>query len=199
MYLLALCLKPHCSWLNRRCHVHPPDLLFLGLICQCWAASSHHDWGQICRCWAGLASIGHHWAGFAHICWVEFTCISHHWGGLSLAGSKRERWEKTGHDKCCGPFFIMHYVGLPLQGSPLVFLPPWLLHQISPSHPHPFEKGRGSCSCILACEVGGVLMAEPTSLNRGEGLAAGWLVEVEGPICGGEGRDGGGKMSENQP
>ena len=37
----------------------------------------------------------------------------------------------------------------------------------------------------LACEVGGVLMAEPTSLNRGEGLAAGWLVEVEDPICGG--------------
>ena len=41
IYLLALCSKPHCSWLNHRCHVHPPDLLYLGLICQFWAASSH--------------------------------------------------------------------------------------------------------------------------------------------------------------
>ena len=43
-----------------------------------------------------------------------------------------------------------------------------------------------------------MLMAEPTSLNRGEGLAAGWLVEVEGLICGGKGGDGGGKMRENE-
>ena len=41
IYFLALCSKPHCSWLNHCCHVHPPDLLYLGLICQFWAASSH--------------------------------------------------------------------------------------------------------------------------------------------------------------
>jgi hypothetical protein len=50
------------------------------------------------------------------------------------------------------------------------------------NNPHPFRKGRGSCSCILASEGAEVLLVEPTSLNRGEGLIAEWLGVVEGKI-----------------
>ena len=48
------------------------------------------------------------------------------------------------------------------------------------SRPHPFGKGRGGCGSILACEGAGAMLTEPTSLNRGEGLATGWPVEVGG-------------------
>ena len=73
-------------------------------------------------------------------------------------------------------FFVTYYMGLPLQGSPLVFLPPQLLHRMSPSHPHPFEKGRGGCGCTLTCEVSEVLMAEPHPSI--EELVSGWLGET---------------------
>jgi hypothetical protein len=67
-------------------------------------------------------------------------------------------------------------VGLPLPGSPLVFLPPHLLHRARLSRPHPSGKGRGRCGCACVSELTGVLVVEPTSLNRGEGLVAGLSV-----------------------
>jgi len=69
--------------------------------------------------------------------------------------------------------FVTHYAGLPLHGSPLMFLHPPFLCRTIISRPHPFGKGRGGCSCVLACEVAGVFLVEATSLNIGEGLVAG--------------------------
>jgi hypothetical protein len=46
--------------------------------------------------------------------------------------------------------------------------------------PHPFEKGRGGWGCILACEGATTEEVEPTSLNRGEGLAAESRGDVRG-------------------
>jgi len=54
--------------------------------------------------------------------------------------------------------------------------------------PHPFGKGRGGRASVLASEVAGVLLDEPTSLNRGEELVSAWL----GVKCGGKGECGGG-------
>ena len=48
------------------------------------------------------------------------------------------------------------------------------------SCPHPFGKGRGGWGCILPCEGAVGLVVEPTSLNRGEGLVAGFPGEVSG-------------------
>ena len=48
------------------------------------------------------------------------------------------------------------------------------------SHPHPFRKGRGGSGCILASEGAVAVEDEPTSLNRGEGLAAESTGEVGG-------------------
>ena len=45
-------------------------------------------------------------------------------------------------------------------------------------------------------------MVEPTSLNRGEGLVAGWLQAVAGELWwqgGGKGGGGGGGMREDEP
>jgi len=44
--------------------------------------------------------------------------------------------------------------------------------------PHPFGKGRGACGGILASEGADARFFEPTSLNRVEGLATGWLGVV---------------------
>ena len=76
--------------------------------------------------------------------------------------------------------FMTHFVGLPLTGSPLVFLCPPSLRQTTISCPHPLEKGRGSWGCILACEGAVALVGEPTSPNRGEGVA----VELWGVVAG---------------
>jgi hypothetical protein len=61
---------------------------------------------------------------------------------------------------------------------------------VSPSHPHPFEKGRGGCSSILACEGAGAILTEPTSLNRGEGLVMGSPDDVGGGVGASEGGGG---------
>ena len=79
---------------------------------------------------------------------------------------------KTNHDKRRGSCFVTYHLGLPLHGSPLVFLPPRFLRRASISRPHPFGKGRGGCSGVLASE-GAEVLREPTSLNRGEGLISG--------------------------
>ena len=48
------------------------------------------------------------------------------------------------------------------------------------SHPHPFRKGRGGYTCILASEGAVMLVVKPTSLNGGEGLISGLAGEIGG-------------------
>ena len=56
-------------------------------------------------------------------------------------------------------------------------------------------KGEGWLGCILACEGAVAVEAEPTSLNRGEGLVTGSPGEVVGGVGASEGggRGGGGR------
>jgi len=79
---------------------------------------------------------------------------------------------------------MAHFRDTP-DGPPISWVPPSAPPSpIPPSsekeHPHPFEKGRGSWGCILACEGAMEVEVEPTSLNRGEGLAAKSTGEVGG-------------------
>jgi hypothetical protein len=83
---------------------------------------------------------------------------------------------------------------LPTSPAPLVFLPPRISRRERLSRPHPFGKGRGGWDCILACEGAVAMEVEPTSLNRGEGLAAGWSGDVGGVQGEGEGEGGGGEV-----
>ena len=71
--------------------------------------------------------------------------------------------------------FMMYPLGLPLPGSPLMFLNPPFLRQATRSCSHPVEKRRDSCGFILTSEEAEVLSIGPTSLKRGEGLFTGWL------------------------
>jgi hypothetical protein len=75
--------------------------------------------------------------------------------------------------------------------APPLLPPSRILHPGRLSRPHPFEKGRGGCGSILACEGAVAASIEPTSLNIGEGLAVGSIGNVgsglgEGEGCGGE-------------
>ena len=79
---------------------------------------------------------------------------------------------KMSHDKRRGSCFITYYRGLPLHGSPLVLVHPQLLRRAMLRRLHPFGKGRGVSGCDLASEGADMMMVEPTSLNRGEGLVA---------------------------
>ena len=58
---------------------------------------------------------------------------------------------------------------------------------MSPSRPHPFGKGRGGCSSILACEGAGAMLTEPTSLNGGARDGVAGVGGSEGASEGGEG------------
>jgi len=61
-------------------------------------------------------------------------------------------------------------------------------HRASINRPHPFGKGRSSCSSSLASEGAVAVCMEPTSLSRGEGLARrGSTVELGGREGEGEG------------
>ena len=60
------------------------------------------------------------------------------------------------------PIFMTHYLGLPLPGSPLMFLHPQLPCCLTRSHPHPSEEGRGGCSWLL-------LMALQAEVNQQHG------------------------------
>jgi len=91
----------------------------------------------------------------------------HPGGGVTYVSG--EKWEaKTNHDKCRGSSFMTHLMGLPLPGSPLVFVPPQFPRRTSMNPPISLSKGRGGSGCALA----GALVVEPTYLNRGEGLMA---------------------------
>jgi len=70
--------------------------------------------------------------------------------------------------------FMTYPLGLPLPGPPLTFPTPPFLRRATRSCPHPVGKRRGGCGFVLASEEAGVLSIGPTSLNRGEGLLAGW-------------------------
>ena len=57
------------------------------------------------------------------------------------------------------PIFATHCLGLPLPGSPLVFLHPQLPCCLTRSCPHPSEERRGRCSWLL-------LMALQAEVNQ---------------------------------
>ena len=61
-------------------------------------------------------------------------------------------------------------------------------HRASINRPHPFGKGRGSCSSSLASEGAVAVCMKPTSLSRGEGLTRPTVElggrEGEGEGCG---------------
>jgi hypothetical protein len=96
---------------------------------------------------------------------VGFDIVS--WG---LGGESDER--KTGYDKCHSPFCDA------LDGPPTCWVPPCVSPSpIPPSSKYvpahiPLERGGAGCGCCPFC-ASRVLMVEPTSLNRGEGLVTG--------------------------
>ena len=64
----------------------------------------------------------------------------------------------------------------------------------------PLERG-GAGAAVVRFAHPKVLIVEPTSLNRGEGLMAEWLRVVSGELWwqgGSEGDSGGGGIRENQ-
>ena len=80
----------------------------------------------------------------------------------------------------------MHFVGLPLHGSPLAFLrsplvilPAQFLRPAKTSRPHPSRKGGGQLWQRLRLWLQLALVSESTSLTRGEGLVADLLCVVE--------------------
>jgi hypothetical protein len=120
-------------------------------------------------------------------------------GGLGVGGESNER--KTGYDKCRSPFLRRTGRASHSLGPPLCFpFPiPWSSKYV-PAH-IPLERG-GAGAAVVRFAHPGVSMAEPTSLNRGEGLVAECLRMVSGELwCqgGGEGDSGGGGMRENEP
>jgi len=89
-----------------------------------------------------------------------------------------------------------------LDGPPTCWVPPCFslppippLSKYVPAH-IPLERG-GAGADVVRFVRPGVLMVEPTSLNRGEGLVSGLLRVVAGELWwrgGGEGGGGGGGM-----
>jgi hypothetical protein len=90
------------------------------------------------------------------------------------------------------PIIMMHYTGLPLHGSPLVFLHPKILRRVRSSRPHPSGKGRGGWGSTVCPRLLGLLKIRPTSLMRGEGPNSGssrvveskWVVREGGGVGG---------------
>jgi hypothetical protein len=76
--------------------------------------------------------------------------------------------------------FVTYWMGLPIPGSPLVFPSP-IPSPISPISPIPpvkykpahipLERGGAGVAAVCFAHLG-VLVVEPTSLMRGEGLVA---------------------------
>ena len=98
----------------------------------------------------------------------------------SVGRNERRNEENENEPRCSSCFiFVTHYMGLPLPGSPLMYLRPPFLHRASLSRPDPSGKGRGRCSGTCVPECAEALEFEPTSLKRGEGLVFGLFV-----VCG---------------
>jgi hypothetical protein len=119
-----------------------------------------------------------------------------------VVGFRSVGWERGmgGNELRPKSWFVLvtYHLGLPLPGSPLVFLLPRFLRRAIVSRPHPSGKGRGGRGSILACEGAVTMLTEPTSLNRGEGLMTGSPDDVGGSVGASEGgggwRRGGGKV-----
>jgi hypothetical protein len=91
------------------------------------------------------------------------------------------------------PVFMTHYTGLPLHGSPLVFLHPKILRRASWSRPHPSGKGRGGCSGSGFLSGLWRLDLGPHPSREGRGsfpCVRVWLAANRG----GDGEGGGGRM-----
>ena len=92
-------------------------------------------------------------------------------------GESKER--KMGYNKCRSPFSqhmgqASHFLGPPLYyPSPIPLSSGYM-----PTH-IPMERGGAGVAIICFVHLR-VLIVEPTSLNRGEGLVAGWLQVVAG-------------------
>ena len=100
--------------------------------------------------------------------------------GLGVGGESDER--KTGYDKCRSPLSRCTGWASHSLGPPLCFPSP--IPQSSkyvPTH-IPLERG-GAGAAVVRFGQPGVLIVEPTSLNRGEGLVAEWWFWAS---CGGK-------------
>jgi len=91
-----------------------------------------------------------------------------------------------------------------LDGPPTCWVPPCVSPPPIPSSSEyvpahiPFERGGAGAAAVRSAHPG-VLVVEPTSLNRGEGLVAGWLWVVVGELGWPGQGGGGGGMSEDEP
>ena len=97
-------------------------------------------------------------------------------GGLGVGGESDER--KMGYNKCHSLFLRCTWQASHFLGPPLCFSPP-----IPPSSKYvpariPLERGGAGVAVVRFA----VLMVEPTSLNRGEGLMSGWLQVIAGKL-----------------
>jgi hypothetical protein len=108
---------------------------------------------------------------------------------------------KANHDEA-----VVHFQDA-LHGPPTSWVPPRVSPSpIPPSNdnkpPTSLWKGEGRLRPRLACEVAGVLFAEPTSLNRGEGLVSGRSRMVGGELVVARVKamvEEGERMSKHQP
>ena len=120
-------------------------------------------------------------------------------GGLGFGEESSER--KTGYDRCRSLFLRCTGRASHSLGPPFRFPSP--IPRSSKYVPTHIPLERGGAGAAVVCFVHpGVLMVEPTSLNRGEGLVAEWLWVVSGKLWwqgGSEGDSGGGGMRESEP
>ena len=153
--------------------------------CLCWHCVSDSS-GCHLRVVRSLLRHGINDVGGRHC--VGFNIVS---GG---GGESEER--KTGYNKYHSPFSRHTGWASHLLGLPLCFPSP-----IPPSSRYvaahiPLERGGAGAAVVRFAHLG-ALVAEPTSLNGGEGLVARWLQVVAGELWwqgGGKGGGGGGRM-----
>ena len=148
------------------------SLLHRHEICFIIVESTSSSWNPLCRCWIFIVIIGSSSSSLDRRChrWivvvvVEPTFLVSNLGGvvawwhclLQWPGVRYRtgQWDgrnkgiaKTNHDGCCDSCFVMHFMGLPNPGSPLMF-PPSLVPSSGEDEP-------------------------PTSLWRGEGRMGLW-------------------------
>jgi len=67
-----------------------------------------------------------------------------------------------------------HWMGLPVPGSPLVFLHPQTLRLSTRSHPHPSKKRRAGAAGIRGCPLAGEV-GDRAHIPQERGGAPGWL------------------------
>ena len=102
---------------------------------------------------------------------------------------------KTNHNEGCGPFSGRTSWASYFLGPPLFSLPQSSVKCKSTAH-IPLERGGAAAAAVHSAHPG-VLVIEPTSLKRGEGLTDGLYRAAEGEI-GGKGKGGGSGMCGGQ-